>query len=148
MERLDEALRKTSGYSKLTNNSVLLCFYTGSAFPENCEPMARNPEPPVGMPFGVDFPEHLRGAVQMNEAIHDGAVMIGRENSADPYIITGWSFRLFPPRSESHHSITNRGAAFNSCQQMSLENRIDQTFLISGEEIAQFIRGTLTRLSR
>ena len=56
--------------------------------------------------------------------------MIGRVDSAEPYRVLGWSFRLFPPEAVVKGP-ANRGSAFNSCLAMSIIPRIDCVYLIS-----------------
>lgn len=75
---------------------MIACLYTGHYLPQGCAPMPRSPEPEVGMYFDVTFPDHLTAAISQNPAVHDGAVMIGRGDANERYIIVGWSYRLFP----------------------------------------------------
>jgi hypothetical protein len=66
--------------------------------------------------------------------------MIGRANLDAPYIIAGWSFRLFasavPPSTEE-----NRGSAFNSCVAMSAVAGVDALYLISKSGVERCSNG-------
>jgi hypothetical protein len=66
--------------------------------------------------------------------------MIGRTDPASPYVVSGWSFRLFAKTAASIVE-PNRGSAFNSCIAMSLVDRIDGLYLISKLGIERCILG-------
>lgn len=76
----------------------------------------------------------------MNDAVHDGAVMIGRQSVSDRYCITGWSYRLFPP-STLPQMHPNRGSAFNSCLEMSTVPYVDRLYLIARRMVSVFENG-------
>ena len=124
---------------------TIACFYTGRGHPPACAPMLRLPEPEKGQEFNRLFADHLAAAIELNAAVHDGAVMLGRENSGCPYRILGWSFRLFP-------SVTplvqepNRGSAFNSCMAMSEVASIDCIYLVTQDIAYKFEGGSVRRL--
>lgn len=126
--------------------AFIACFYTGRNFPDHCEPMFRDPAPEVGRPFGTDFPAQLRTALKLNAAVHDGAVMIGRNIAGEPYRVVGWSFRLFPPRSRVQ-APPNRGSAFNSCLAMSEVPGIDCLYCGSDMEAWRFAAGDNMQLN-
>lgn len=118
---------------------VISCLYTG-AVPPYCAPMPRNPMPRLGQGIEAGLFSTLADAVTLNEAIHDGAVMLGRELSNEPYRVTGWSYRLFPPEAEVLPSI-NRGSAFHSSLMMSLVERIDRVYLVTKASLFRFETG-------
>lgn len=101
--------------------------------------MQRDPAPPVGMPFALDFPDIFGAALDLNAAIHDGAVMIGRADPGHPYLVVGWSYRLHPPQVEATHP--NKGSAFNSCVAMSAVGGIDKLILIGRDGTFRFRHG-------
>ncbi|MDB5375883.1 MAG: hypothetical protein JWR00_329 [Rubritepida sp.] len=119
---------------------LMLCFYTGKVVPDFCAPMPRVPTPPVGTVFDETFVEHYRSAIDLNPAIHDGAVLIGREQIFDRYMICGWSMRLYPPPGNSTPA-PNRGSAFNSCLEMSDVGSVDRLYLLSAGQFIRFIAG-------
>ncbi|XIA62060.1 hypothetical protein ACFIOY_20450 [Bradyrhizobium sp. TZ2] len=110
-------------------STVILCFYTGD-LPSDCAPMPRDPAPAVGLPFDERFGIVLADATRLNPAVHDGAIMIGRTTADSPYLISGWSFRLFA-QAKILSIETNRGSAFNSCLAMSMVDGVDALYLIS-----------------
>jgi hypothetical protein len=97
MDEVDNIIVETIRNQSFTG-AFIACFYTGQSFPDHCEPMSRDPAPETGQPFGPDFPAQLRTALELNAAVHDGAIMVGRSMPGEPYRVAGWSFRLFPPR--------------------------------------------------
>lgn len=120
-------------------STVILCFYTG-CLPSDCGPMPRDPAPAVGSPFDERFAFVLSNATRLNPAVHDGAIMIGRTDTSSPYLISGWSFRLFP-ESQNLSMEANRGSAFNSCLAMSMVDRVDALYLISKVGAECCVRG-------
>jgi hypothetical protein len=98
------------------------------------------------MAFDGGFPEVFRRAIERNPAIHDGAVMVGRERIGESYKIAGWSFRLFPDR-ELAGAPANRGSAFNSALAMSCTPTVDATYWISGKFIYRFCGGQAFELT-
>lgn len=122
---------------------VILCFFTGKA-PEYASPMLRNPAPKTGMTFGENFGETLADALSHNQAVHDGAVMLGRPNNENEYRVSGWSYRLHPPAVSI--SVMNKGSAFNSCLAMSCLTGVDALFLIAREGAFKFCEGKIAEL--
>jgi hypothetical protein len=120
-------------------STIILCFYTGD-LPWECAPMLRVPSPPVGVPFDESFAPILESAIRLNPAVHDGAIMIGRAYPDSPYIISGWSFRLFA-KAATPLVEANRGSAFNSCVSMSMAAGVDALYLISKVGIERCVRG-------
>jgi hypothetical protein len=120
-------------------STVILCFYTGG-LPGECAPMLRVPSPPVGVPFDESFAAILESATRLNPAVHDGAIMIGRAYPDSPYMISGWSFRLFA-KGGTPLIEANRGSAFNSCVSMSMAAGVDALYLISKVGIERCFRG-------
>ena len=102
--------------------------------------MLRSPSPKTGEVFDATFPKHLAVALALNPAVHDGAVMIGRDNTATPYRITGWSYRLFPNNTEAKQE-ANRGSAFNSCLAMSTVAGVDRLYFVTGGTAYRFANG-------
>jgi hypothetical protein len=103
--------------------------------------MLRAPAPPLGRILDSSFAEHLAAALTLNDAVHDGAVMFGRENAAVNYRVTGWSYRLFPPEALSE-LVANRGSAFNSCLSMSSVPSVDRLYLVTRHRICRFENGS------
>lgn len=128
------------GASKKIAGTGMLCFFTGHRFPPFCAPMRRSPEPPVGQLFDSEFHRHFSAALDLNPAVHDGAIMIGRDFTSQDYSIKGWSFRLFPPEVDIEGGL-NRGSAFNSCAAMSRTPEIDIVYLWSGNHVWRFLGG-------
>ena len=118
---------------------IIACLYTGKV-PNHCAPMPRNPQPPVGQPIDKGLPETLAQAVELNDAIHDGALMIGRARAGEPYRITGWSFRLLPPDGATQPTV-NRGSAFHSSLSMSQVKGVDRVYLASKGSLLRFQAG-------
>jgi hypothetical protein len=107
--------------------------------------MLRSPEPAVGQAFDTSFPDLLVAALQVNSAVHDGAVMLGRNNTNSPYRVTGWSYRLFPP-GIAQTKEPNRGSAFNSSLAMSAVLGVDRVYLVSRGTVYRFVKGSVSRL--
>jgi hypothetical protein len=122
---------------------VILCFFTGEQ-PSAASAMPRDPAPPVGTPFVIDFAQTFAEALALNPAVHDGAVMIGRDGPDQPYLVAGWSHRLHP--AQAGKTVTNKGSAFNSCAAMSTVDRVDALVLIGRDEAFAFRRGVPERL--
>lgn len=122
---------------------IMLCFYTGS-MPQFASPMPRDPLPKEGSPFDEQFVHVIADALLRNDAIHDGAVMLGRSGSSGVYKVMGWSHRLHPPAVST--SVSNKGSAFNSCAAMSCVPGVDALCLISRDGIFVFRRGASQRI--
>jgi hypothetical protein len=117
---------------------VLLCYFTGK-FPKYATQMKRQPEPATGQDGIAKLVSTLLEANECNPAIHDGAVMLGRDSRFTPYSVRGWSYRLHPPpfgRIEP-----NRGSAFNSCLDMSNVEGVDWILLVSQSGAFSFANG-------
>jgi hypothetical protein len=98
------------------------------------------------MPFDSTFADVFAEATRLNPAVHDGAVMVGRDSASGPYRIAGWSFRLFP-QAEAVEELPNRGSAFNSAQAMSCVPTVDAVYWVSGRRVYRFISGEGVELS-
>jgi hypothetical protein len=122
-----------------TASPVIACFYTGG-LPPCCAPMPRDPAPPVGQAIDARFAVALVEATRLNPAVHDGAIMVGRDGPEAPYLVSGWSYRLFPP--EVRVSMTaNRGSAFHSSLAMSRVTGVDRVYLVSRGAVFRFAGG-------
>ncbi|WP_162820658.1 hypothetical protein [Microvirga calopogonii] len=119
---------------------LIFCLFTGITPPPHCAPMKRHPEPNTGMPLDHRFSESLLRALELNPAIHDGAVMVRRVRAEDQYAIYGWSYRLFPPQSSAEEE-PNRGSAFNSCLAMSSQVLVDCLYVVYTNALVRFERG-------
>ena len=120
--------------------SFMACLYTGMGTPPFCSAMQRRPPPPVGMPLDLSLRNHITAAMHLNPSIHDGALMLGRTDSTNPYVVSGWSYRLFPPEHE-RLGIPNKGSAYNSCLAMSVLPGVDLMYLLSSGDLLRFIDG-------
>jgi hypothetical protein len=123
-----------------TEATLIICFFTGKCLPQFIAPMVLVPEPPVNCAFDLDFANVRASALQLNPAVHDGAVMIGRETEAANYRIVGWSHRMFPPEG-SRKGAANKGTAYNSCLAMSQIASVDMLFLQSRGQRVVFRHG-------
>lgn len=126
--------------NRLDISTVMLCFYTGKTPPRFCAEMPRAPAAPIDTTFDDTFIEQYVSAISINLAIHDGAVLVGRAETIDPYLIRSWSVRLYPPPASSHQE-PNRGSAFNSCLEMSCVPSVDRLYLFSGGQLVRFVTG-------
>lgn len=108
--------------------------------------MLRRPDPQTGMVLDISFVDYYAAALALNPAVHDGAVMVGRRTKNDPYVVMGWSYRLFPP-SMQLDDVPNRGSAFNSCVAMSMVPEVDCLYLVTGGAGFCFVRGMPMGLS-
>ena len=131
-------------FESLAESNLVLpifCLYSGRTMPEYCEPMYRIPSAPIGGALDSGVSALISNALELNPAYHDGAVMVGRSMPSSAYMITGWSFRLFPPppglRSEA-----NRGSAFNSCLAMSVVPDVDRLYYIARQQRTKFAGGS------
>lgn len=130
---------------QLGSEPIIVCLYTGVDIPSSCAPMLRSPAPPIDQMLSSDLAFHIADARRMNEAVHDGAVMIGRKRVSDHYQIKGWSYRLFPP-STLRQTHPNRGSAFNSCLEMSTVPYVDRLYLIARRKVSVFENGCVREL--
>lgn len=110
--------------------TLIVCFFTGKRLPEFVAPMLLVPEAPVNCAFDADFVGARASVLQVNPAVHDGAVMVGRTSAAEDYRIVGWSHRMFPPEG-SRKGAANKGTAYNSCLAMSQIASVDMLYLQS-----------------
>jgi hypothetical protein len=99
------------------------------------------------MAFDINFSSVFGQALAATPAVHDGAILIGREKASDVYHVVGWSYRLFPPPSPAAAE-PNRGSAFNSCLAMSNVEAIDRIYLASAAGIFIFRQGCVSRLGQ
>lgn len=102
--------------------------------------MRREPAPTVGQEVGWGLSQQIDAAMHLNPAVHDGAVIAGRFNASEPYVIRGWSYRLFPPGG-GNGGEANRGSAFNSGMAMSEVLGVDAMYLVSGRTVTRFTNG-------
>ena len=138
-ERLDEIMRSTVS-RRQPHSTLLVCFFTGLGVPDHCAAMRRDPAPSLGAPVRNSFHHHIDDAIALNPAVHDGAVIIGRDYESAEYEIRGWSFRLFPPATDVVQQ-ANRGSAFNSGAAMSSMTGIDAVYLFSQQVLTRFVCG-------
>lgn len=136
---------KTLDRALISPAPIIVCLYTGETLPDCCAPMPRAPLPAIGIPLLHGFHEEWREAIRRNSAIHDGAVMCGRVATDVPYVISGWSFRLFA--GEVANAPPNRGSAFNSCLAMSTVPTVDRLYLATSTAITKFVQGSWTQLA-
>jgi hypothetical protein len=108
------------------SGAAIVCFATGLGPVRYASPMPRSPMPPSGRAFDGSFGRHFADAVALNDAVHDGAVIVTRASDMDDYRIRGWSFRLHPPPADIA-PVVNMGSAFNSCLFMSKTKSLDCT---------------------
>src|SRR5258707_424134 len=122
---VDSALSRTS---TIFNREWLMVRAT-SRMPEPYAPLnSRSPthsQPKIGQVLDISFTDHLAAAYELNAAVHDGAVMLGRDSTSNQYKVSGWSYRLFPEGTPSGQ-VPNRGSAFNSCLAMSTVCGVDR----------------------
>ena len=137
IDSLDLAIKSLG--ETLMVSPAIICIYTGSV-PPGCAPMPRDPAPPVGMAIDGPLTGAFEQALRINPAVHDGAVMIGRSRETDDYVITGWSYRLFPPETD-RSLIPNRGSAFHSSLLMSAVDGVDRVYLFSTGQLVCFADG-------
>jgi hypothetical protein len=145
MQSIDQIVLALAA-QRSAKTTVIVCLYTGVVAPAQCEPMLRAPAPEIGMPFSQEFPALLKRATGKNHAVHDGAVMVGRARPTEPYLVAGWSYRLFPNTAVSGEH-ANRGSAFNSCLAMSFVSGVDGVYLVSESGIFRFQRGAVEELA-
>jgi hypothetical protein len=99
------------------------------------------------MAFDEKFSLVFVQALVANPAIHDGAILIGRQGDRDTYRILGWSYRLLPPPGPTAAE-ANRGSAFNSCLAMSNVKTIDRIYLVSADGVFRFRQRCISRLGQ
>jgi hypothetical protein len=146
MDQLD-ALFKALALDRFEEATMIVCLYTGATSPAASRPMPRDPPAAVGMALDEAFGEAVREAVATNRAVHDGAIMAGREGPAEAYRVAGWSHRLFAPGRAATSDGANHGSAFHSCLAMSYEDDVDATYLVSAGRAYRFVRGQVVALT-
>lgn len=126
---------------------VLLCFVSRLNIPNYCLEMKRSPAPPLDLPFDCSFADVIKQLYGMNNAIYDGAIILGRSDVErdSTYQVTGWSYRLVPPFAISEAQ-PNRGSAYNSALSMSLVDNVDGVSLISHDRLELFAAGKEVRM--
>jgi hypothetical protein len=139
LEHLDEIMLATVA-GRQSHSTLLVCFFTGVGLPKYCAPMLRDPAPALGSVVQKTFHRELDAAISLNSAVHDGAVILGRNTKASDYAIRGWSFRLFPPATVAWEQ-ANHGSAFNSGVAMSAVAGMDAVYLASGHTLTRWVRG-------
>lgn len=139
LESLDEIMRSTVS-RRQSQSTLLVCFFTGPGVPDHCAPMLRDPAPALGLEVHRSFHRQLDAAIALNPAIHDGAVILGRDDEITEYVIRGWSYRLFPPAAAVQEQ-ANRGSAFNSGAAMSAVVGVDAVYLASERVLSRFVQG-------
>ncbi len=144
MEQAD-AIFKTMAETGKGRETVIACLYTGTNSPVSATPMPRVPQPPIGALLDQNLASHVDATLAAHEALHDGAIMLGRAQPSIPYRVTGWSYRLFPPPIRIDTGV-NRGSAFHSCLAMSAEGDVDATYLVSHGRAYRFSGGVMTEL--
>jgi hypothetical protein len=127
-----------------TKSATVMCDSSLGSVPSSACAF-RHPAPKTGMPFESTFADAFAEATRLNPAVHEGAVMVGRDSASGPYI-AGSSFRLFP-QAEGVEGLPNRGSAFNSAQTMSCVPTVDAAYWVSGRRIYRFISGEGVELS-
>lgn len=146
MDQLD-ALFKALALDRPREATMIVCLYTGATSPVASRPMPRDPAAAVGMPLDSAFREAVDKAVATNNAVHDGAIMVGRHHPADDYKVTGWSYRLFAAGRAATSDGANHGSAFHSCLAMSCEADVDSTYLVSAGRAYRFVDGQVVALT-
>jgi len=128
------------GSSDVLPHPMIICFVTGRAKPLHCMPMARDPAPPVGMVFDLEFVTIASDVLVRNPAVHDGAILVARMSASMAFRVAGWSYRLVPPF-EPREVMVNRGSAYNSALAMSLTPRIDLVAIAGRGHLECFVGG-------
>ena len=124
---------------------AIACLYTGPTRPPSCAPMLRSPDPKLNHVLDDLFAYHLAATLALNAAVHDGAVMLGRPDETSPYLVSGWSYRLFPAEIPTPE-IANRGSGFNSCLAMCAISTVDRLYLIKRGSTFRSEKGSASRL--
>ncbi len=143
MDQLDRIF-KTLGLERPGAATLIACLYSGASKPRASVPMPRDPVPGSGARID-QLGQALDQALAINQAIHDGAIMVGRLDAASPFKITGWSYRLFPSGRAEARAV-NRGSAFHSCLAMSHEPDVEVMYLVSAGRAYRFWRGEIVGL--
>jgi hypothetical protein len=131
---------KSFAAQRRSAETTILCLYTGDVIPQSCTAMPLDPTPPSNWILDEDFSNRFSAALQINYAVHDGAIMCRRAKPNQNYVLSGWSFRLFPPQPDNL-TYFNRGSAFHSCLAMSLVPSVDHMYLVSGNNLLKFRAG-------
>lgn len=123
---------------KAISHTVIIVLYKGEAFPEYCVPMPRDPKPLEKITLTNDFMKILSSIIKNNPAIKDGAIMIRIDHN--PPVITGFSFRLYPPPLAIERK-ENKGSGYNSAIDFSNVDRVICVYFINSTDIKKFIKG-------
>ena len=102
--------------------------------------MRREPRLAVGFQIGPNFNEHLSNALALNPSIHDGALVFGRIDGTQSYMLREWSMRIV----SSHvgkEAEANRGSAYHSALALSSSNDVDLVCLYTRENLEVFLNG-------
>ncbi|MBN9676480.1 hypothetical protein [Salipiger bermudensis] len=123
-----------------SHSTLIVCFFTGEGAPPHTAAMLRVPAPPIASSVMDSFHVQIDAAIELNPAVHDGAILVGRSRTSEDYAIRGWSYRLFPPHNGACQE-ANRGSAFNSGLAMSTVEGIDAVYLASNNTVSKFVHG-------
>ncbi|MFH1294408.1 MAG: hypothetical protein ABIH90_00515 [Candidatus Aenigmatarchaeota archaeon] len=125
---------------------LIVALYEGD-LPPFCTHMPLDPEPETGVQIN-DFQTAYETAVATNNAARDGAVMVRLpEDVGSVPVITGWSFRLFPPPLDVARRY-NRGSGYNSSLDFSGLEGVYCVYLANLTGVLRFDGGTETVLRR
>lgn len=125
----------------------LLCLISDPSAQEFIDPMPRLPDPECGFLLSRDLADRFDMAMNVNESIHDGAVVFEWSEEFEAYRHFRWSCRLLPPRHEQKaHS--NRGSAYNSAFSASLTSGFDAVYFWAPNSVLLFKAGYVTELLR
>jgi len=100
--------------------------------------MPRDPKPPSKIVLKGNLSKIILTAVKNNSSIRDGAIMIKMD--CNPPIITGFSFRLYPPSLASKRKV-NKGSGYNSAIDFSYIDGVICVYFINNTCISKFIKG-------
>ena len=127
-------------FFKNTNlqHSVIVALYKGKKLPKYCISMLRNPKPKPNIPLNNNLMEIYFSALNKNYSIIDGAILI-RVNCDAP-ILTGFSYRIYPPPLNTLRS-KNLGSGYNSSIDFSGVKRIICVYFINKNSVKKFING-------
>jgi hypothetical protein len=140
------AILRRVHHEALFPGPLLLCLLTGHNADPFFEPMPRDPAPSTGQIFDSRFPDHLQISLALNPALHDGAIVLRRDDIRSGYRIEGWSYRLIAPLALDHRGAANRGSAYNSCLATSMLGGVDAVYLLSRGCLTQFVNGNENKI--
>lgn len=114
--------------------SLIVAVYATGEPPSFFSPMAREPEPPVNLPFDESFPDLYMHMLRLNPSLHDGAIMVRLTTGLEQApVVTHWSCRLFPPPQHDQRR-PNRGSAYNSAADFSYVPGVRAVYCASIQE--------------